>query len=283
MNHDPSSWPFFLPTEHADEIHIVIAGDGETSQKHEQTQDGAGYRYDSGYILVANEAYRSPHSGFTSYLTLQRASELLDLTRSGGRRIWPEIWRPRPENGPEEMLRGMLQRTFERVHETVIKFRAYSENYAGTETSLLGAIIEGNTLVFGYLGDIRLYHLREHQLRCLTQDHSLAMGGLASGEIEPEDYECHPNRETLVKYLGGNERYRPTQGQIRLRAGDRVLICTKGLYSALNEEDLRHGLESPQIPAEERARHLVRLAKGTGSQNTMAAVTLEITAVSGKV
>jgi serine/threonine protein phosphatase PrpC len=113
----------------------------------------------------------------------------------------------------------------------------------GPETSLVSTIVvllaRDDHYACLWAGDSRAYLMRDRQLRQLTQDHSLVQELRDSGAITPAEAAHHPRRNVITRALGGaDEAAEPDEVTDRLRAGDRFLLCSDGLFKAVAERDL---------------------------------------------
>ena len=66
-------------------------------------------------------------------------------------------------------------------------------------------------------------------------------------EMSPEDIVNHPDGNALVSYLGVGENMEVDQnkGLVKLQSGDVLLMCTDGVYNALNEAEMIEALQHP--------------------------------------
>ena len=116
---------------------------------------------------------------------------------------------------------------------------------SGMGTTLTAAVIAGDILTLGHVGDSRAYLYRDGALVQLTEDHSLVGELLRSGQITREDAFDHPNRNLLTKALGTSEDITADIGTHRLRPGDRVLLATDGLTAMVPDERIAQILAGP--------------------------------------
>ena len=64
------------------------------------------------------------------------------------------------------------------------------------------AVVSGDEVSLGHVGDSRAYLLRDGRLDQLTRDHSLVAELERSGQISPEAAEHHPQRSIITRALG---------------------------------------------------------------------------------
>ncbi|RPI21364.1 MAG: serine/threonine-protein phosphatase, partial [Actinobacteria bacterium] len=105
-------------------------------------------------------------------------------------------------------------------------------------TMTLGVFDDGGMLHIGHVGDSRAYLLRDGEMRQLTRDHTVVAELVALGHLSPEAAEHHPQRHLLTRTLGLGP-VEVDEYEYRLQPGDRVLICSDGLTSMVDDDDIR--------------------------------------------
>ena len=73
---------------------------------------------------------------------------------------------------------------------------------AGMGTTMTAALVEGDTVRIGHVGDSRAYRVRDGALEQLTDDHSLVAELVRSGRLSPEEADVHPQRSVITRVLG---------------------------------------------------------------------------------
>ena len=117
-------------------------------------------------------------------------------------------------------------------------------NLAGMGTTMtLGLFSEDGSATVGHVGDSRCYLLRDGDLKRITSDHTVVAELVELGHIKDEDVETHPQRHLLTRSLGLGPVKVDTE-QLDLEAGDRLLFCSDGLTSMLNEREIQAILDS---------------------------------------
>jgi len=111
------------------------------------------------------------------------------------------------------------------------------------------ALARGRALHVAHMGDSRAYLLHGKRLNRLTRDHTSVNVLLDRGRITSEQAEHHPLRGRLSCYVGIAGNARPDVCSVKFRRGDRILLCTDGLTSALDDARLRAVLKKADSPA----------------------------------
>ena len=108
----------------------------------------------------------------------------------------------------------------------------------GMGTTLVSAVILGRQAEILNVGDSRAYLIRGDAVTQITRDHSMVMELVALGELTPEQAAHHPNRNLITRAVGVEPTVEADVFSLRLRRGDRLLLCSDGLSGTLSEETL---------------------------------------------
>lgn len=152
--------------------------------------------------------------------------------------------------------------------------RAYTEEHPecrGMGATLVVALIVGNQAVIGHAGDTRAYLSHEGVLRRLTNDHT-AVGRLLSANLLTEDEaRGHPARNAVSQAVMGARDVTPEFTEVALETGDRLMLCSDGLWDEVSHEIIEKIL-ADDVPAWEMATRLVDRAIIAGGNDNITAV-----------
>ena len=143
---------------------------------------------------------------------------------------------------------------------------------AGMGTTLTLAVLDHDGVAhLGHVGDSRAYLLRDGVLRQLTTDHTYVMELVSRGQLTKSAAATHPRRNLLTRVIGMQDLIVDTFSE-SLEAGDRVLLCSDGLTTMVDDGVIADLLTSATSPTE-AAWALVDAANGNGGvDNTTVAV-----------
>jgi len=144
----------------------------------------------------------------------------------------------------------------------------------GMATTLLIAWLQpgSNTLRLSHVGDSRAYLLRNGELEQLTEDHTLLTELMKTRESTNWTETGMPPAHILVQAVGQGETLTPSNLEVSLKRGDRLLLCTDGLTNELAFEDIR-AILSRASSLEAACQDLVQNAiQNGGSDNVTVAV-----------
>lgn len=123
---------------------------------------------------------------------------------------------------------------------------------------------------FAHVGDSRAYLLRGGELSQVTQDHTVMAEYVASGKLSAEEAMNHPQRHMITRCLGLTRFVNVDEMIIDLEPGDRILICSDGLNSMVDDDKIRNGLEDGT--ASDAAWKLVEIANEAGGQDNITVI-----------
>ena len=146
---------------------------------------------------------------------------------------------------------------------------------SGMGTTLLAAVVSRGALYLAHVGDSRAYLMRGDALFRLTDDHSWVADQLRAGELTPEQARTHRWRNVVSNALGGEDQVRLELLNIPLEAGDRLLLCTDGLYGPVSEQKLLTVLSLPRTP-QQLTRTLIDLANQAGGPDNISVAVVDV-------
>jgi serine/threonine protein phosphatase PrpC len=176
-----------------------------------------------------------------------------------------------PEIVAVELLRSAIQRAGEAVTE-LGKRRPESPS-----TTLVAALLVGNQLSIGWIGDSRGYWLNGNEARQLTCDHSWQNS--AAAQQAGAEAQKAANAHALTRWVGADALdLQPEMMQQEVKSGGLLLLCSDGLWNYTTDTKdmaaLVSGANNPGASALEISRELVEFARNKGGHDNITAVVL---------
>jgi PPM family protein phosphatase len=148
----------------------------------------------------------------------------------------------------------------QQVHDMIENVRETDELLESPRTTIVVAIIQRGTLYCAHVGDSRLYHYRDGHLLFRTEDHSVVQSLYKKGLISKEEMATHPYKNKIYNCLGGDEVPKiDLADKHELQEGDTVLLCTDGVWGAVNDGKIKEILHSGAV--NESTIHLLDTAE----------------------
>lgn len=130
-------------------------------------------------------------------------------------------------------------------------------------------------LVFN-VGDSRVYRHVGAELAQLTIDHSLGQELIDRGELRREDLATFPERNVITRAIGAADSMADSW-LVPVVNGERLLVCSDGLHSEVDDESIRAVLTMNGRP-ESAAQALVARANQNGGRDNISIIVLDVLA-----
>ncbi len=149
-------------------------------------------------------------------------------------------------------------------------------SYRGMGTTVTAvAVVDDDKLAVANVGDSRTYLLRDGELVQLTEDHSFVQEAVRSGQLTRSQAESHPRRSQLTRALGVGDDVEVDVDVLEPRTGDRLLLCSDGLWDEVGDEVISMVLSNHDDP-KEAASKLVLWAKEAGGRDNITVIVLDV-------
>jgi serine/threonine protein phosphatase PrpC len=186
----------------------------------EKNEDRMGYCYtrDAGLFALADGMGGHPEGEVASQLALQT------LAARFQREAKPRL---------EEPLR-FLHESIIAGHHQLLRYATERSLMDTPRTTLVACLIQGNAAYWAHCGDSRLYLVRGDKLLARTRDHSYSELQETLSQVVPIGDRV--NRNVLFTCLGSpGKPVVDTAGPLIVHAGDRVLLCSDGLWGSISD------------------------------------------------
>lgn len=143
-----------------------------------------------------------------------------------------------------------LARAVENANAAILTAGEQGIGREGMGTTCTAAMLDGDRLAVAQVGDSRAYLLHQGELQQITTDHSLVSELVEAGEITPEEARTHQFRSYITRALGLDPYVLVDLYEIKIQTGDRLMLCSDGLYSMVEDEDIRNIMATVGNPQE---------------------------------
>jgi serine/threonine protein phosphatase PrpC len=187
----------------------------------EKNEDRMGYCYtrESGLFALADGMGGHPEGEVASQLALQT------LAAAFQREAKPALKNP---------IR-FLQEAILAGHHQLLRYATERALVDTPRTTVVACVLQGKAAYWAHCGDSRLYLVRKGQLQARTRDHSYIELQESLAHVVPID--ARFNRSVLFTCLGSpGKPVVDTVGPVPLLPGDRLIVCSDGLWSSVSDE-----------------------------------------------
>jgi serine/threonine protein phosphatase PrpC len=179
-------------------------------------------------------------------------------------------------------LEGWLRETEQAVEEANLAIWRAADNtpeLQGMGTTVVIGVFHEDKLGFAWVGDSRLYRMRNGNLSQLTCDHTLVQELVSQGMFESIDEAkaAGIGDNVLTRALGAEEPVPVEVGSVGLQEGDLYMFCSDGLNHMVRDDTLEIALADPKLDLNGRADRMVELAKDYGGMDNITVVLAQVT------
>ena len=198
----------------------------------EKNEDRMGYCYtrDAGLFALADGMGGHPEGEVASQLALQTLAAMFQ------RDCKPTL--PDP-------LR-FLHEAIIAGHHQLLRYATQRALIDTPRTTVVACLLQGKAAYWAHCGDSRLYLVRGEKLIARTRDHSYSELQQTMNPVMPMPDRF--NRNVLFTCLGSpGKPVVDTVGPLLLQTGDRLLLCSDGLWGTVDDADITEQLASRSI------------------------------------
>ncbi|TFH37892.1 MAG: serine/threonine-protein phosphatase [Anaerolineales bacterium] len=167
-----------------------------------------------------------------------------------------------------EPLQDQLRQALEEANQAVV------DTVPGGGTTLTVAILVGNHVTIGHVGDSRAYFIQNGKAEVITRDHSLVERLRELGQLTEEEAAVHPQRNVLYRAIGQGANLEVDVFSMSVPKGGYMLICSDGLWGVVPDPtmlEIVHSAPNPQTACDQ----LVQAANFAGGPDNISVVLVQ--------
>ncbi len=127
-----------------------------------------------------------------------------------------------------------------------------------------------------WVGDSRIYRLRNGQLEQLTRDHSHVQELVDQGLLTPEEAHRHPLANVITRAVGSADDLQIDEVVYPLQAGDLFLLCSDGLNKTVPDEEITRLLAHSNHNCQEAVKAFIHLALMRDASDNVTTIVVNI-------
>jgi PPM family protein phosphatase len=183
-----------------------------------------------------------------------------------------------PETQGVSLIGDQLESAIQQANKAIVNYGEKKSSARGLGSTVTAVLLQNDQAYIANVGDSRTYLLRGNNLAPITRDHSLVARLVESKQIEPQDVYTHPQRNLIYRSLGaGHKHVEVDVFHEVLQPGDKLLLCSDGLWEMVRQQELFDALSehnSPQAICEK----LINLANANGGEDNISAIVVHVSA-----
>lgn len=137
-------------------------------------------------------------------------------------------------------LAELLSAAFAKAQEYILKEQSAGGSQFQMKTTVCAVAVRGREILWGHIGDSRLYAFARNKVKLRTLDHSVPQMLVLAREIKEKDIRNHPDRNKLLRVLGvAGEQPRFELSELQdVGKYQAFLLCSDGFWELIDEKEM---------------------------------------------
>ena len=161
------------------------------------------------------------------------------------------------------------------VNQFIIKLSGAKPQYGGMATTLTFVYVRGDEMFVANVGDSRVYLAHGDLIQQITDDHTYVNDLVKMGAITKDEAHLHARKNVITRAIGANANNEPDCFSVPVETGDRILLCSDGLYDEVDDDTILAVLnryDDMQVCAED----LVYMANENGGNDNISVICVDL-------
>lgn len=188
--------------------------------------------------------------------------------------------RPDPSTGRDDSMAQHLIRSIKLANSSVFEEASESCERHGMGTTIVALTFGGDIAHWAYVGDSRLYRLRDGRLDQLTRDHSLLEQTIERQDLSGDEIErLHqhfPYKNVLTRAIGSRYVVEVDTGREELKDGDLFVMTTDGVHDTIDDPQLQSILEDHADDWKTATRSIIAECNRAGGPDNITAACVQV-------
>lgn len=173
-----------------------------------------------------------------------------------------------------KLVRDEIIDSIKKAHHHILDMSAKNPDYKGMGCTIVVALLIDDILHLGHIGDSRAYLADEKSITLLTSDHTYVMQLVKAGKMKMEDIRDSNIKNHLSQALGAPITLAPDYSKQKLNPGDRVMICSDGLWDLIPDREIFNLLRQNKSK-EQICKDFIRKANKKGGLDNITLIVFE--------
>jgi len=250
---------------------IVYKGITDVGRKREANEDSFAVIPEDSLFVVADGMGGHAAGEVASRLAVAAISDFIASTRRDTEITWPF------EYDMSMSIEGNRLRTAIRLaNQRILDTISHKKDLEGMGTTLVSAMVSEGKACVGHVGDSRAYLIHEGAISQITSDHSWVNEQVKLGFLTRNDASRHPFRNVVTRALGSKEDVVVDLAEQPLQPGDYLVLCSDGLNSMLDDEEIVSIVMANDSDIDAAARSLVARANEKGGEDNVTVILIKV-------
>ncbi len=252
---------------------VSSASATHTGLRRSTNEDNLSVREDLGLFVVADGMGGHAAGEVASRVAVEGIVAFIEATVA----MAPEQTWPIPFDPSLSVNANRLQAGFWTGNRRLAAQIETASELRGLATTAVAILVDVQVSTLAHVGDSRAYRLRNGQIERLTRDHSWVEEQVQVGALSELAARQHPWRNIVTRALSGSGDLEVEIQELPLVGGDRVLLCSDGVFTVLSDEQIANVLRRETDP-DTACQALIGGANEGGGPDNVTAIVLDLDA-----
>jgi serine/threonine protein phosphatase PrpC len=180
---------------------------------------------------------------------------------------------PNGQNGSSEA--HSLANAIQLANQTIFEAGQQHNGRNGMGSTIVAALVRGNSLAIANVGDSRIYLVRQGTIQQLTRDHSLVMEQVRRGYITLEQAQRSEMQNIILRALGSEEVVEADIEDLVALPGDVLVMASDGLTRYVPDKDILKIVQGPR-GLQQACGELIKRARECGGDDNITCLLVRI-------
>lgn len=250
---------------------VTHAGLSDVGRKREHNEDSF-VIVDQDLLFVVADGMGGHAAGeVASRIAVNAMADFIASTRKDAEITWPYEY-----DTNLSVASNRLKTAIRIANQKIIDTIAEKRELEGMGTTLVGILLSEGIACIAHVGDSRSYLVRDGKMEQMTGDHSWVNEQIKLGFLTKEEAERHPFRNVVTRALGSKEDVQVDIIEKPLQAGDRLLLCSDGLNTMVDDTAILGIIEEAKGDTDLATKNLVAKANEEGGEDNVTAILVHV-------
>jgi serine/threonine protein phosphatase PrpC len=170
----------------------------------------------------------------------------------------------------------VLVKSIRLANRAVYQIGLADQSKKGMGTTIVAVAFEADIMSIAHVGDSRVYRVGQSQLEPLTVDHSWVAEIQQKQNVSAEEANSFFGKNVITRALGVRENVEVDYRVIKVRSGDRFVLCSDGLCGFAEDDEIYDVIEASDNDKNQIADNLIQMANDRGGSDNVTVIVIDI-------
>ncbi len=151
-----------------------------------------------------------------------------------------------------QVTEAYMKQCFEVSQRALMEEKAKLHRSKEMMTTLVLLFVDSQKILWGHIGDSRLYCFKQKRMQLRTLDHSVPQMLVSAGQLKEKQIRGHADRNRLLRVMGTEWEQTPYElaEPMERMGGETFLLCSDGFWEWIKERNMQFALRWSDTPEE---------------------------------